>query len=103
MEVSVGATVFVPVLGGGQVTRVLPGGAGFMVKVGQTEKQFDMDGRIGGSGPRRVYWADPVVVEPSKCSRLWLSWSRLAKQLWDEMDALHRSGLLPETEPEQEP
>jgi hypothetical protein len=97
MGVKAGDSVFVTGIGWGQVSRVMDGG--FMVKIGGSEKLFGSDGKIGGRGLRRVYWADPAVVEPPRNLRLWRSYAQVAAALWESLESLHKDGLLPD-EPE---
>jgi hypothetical protein len=96
-----GDTVFVTGLGHGQVSRVLPGGAGFQVRIGSTERQFSMDGKIGGVGDRKVFWHDPMIVEPCRDGRLWQAYSKMSRLIFDEILRLAGLGLVADPEDQE--
>jgi hypothetical protein len=88
MDVKAGDVVFIKGLGSGQVVRLLPGGAGFTVRVGCTERTFDMDGSLGGGADRKVFWHDPFLVEPCRDSETWEAFKRVVTTLYDEFPRL---------------
>ena len=98
MEPKANDQIYVTGLGWGHVTRALPNGAGFFVKIGQTEKRFDSEGKIGGAGQRRAYWQDPVVAVPTSDARLWRAYLSVAQPLWERLRELRELGLLPDSE-----
>jgi hypothetical protein len=85
MGAKAGDAVFVLGQGSGKVTKELPGG-GFAAAVAGRGEQFYTDaGCVGASRDRRVYWHDPIILDPPKDAALWESWKRVALALYDEM------------------
>ncbi|MDR1308291.1 MAG: hypothetical protein LBL95_00030 [Deltaproteobacteria bacterium] len=101
MDVIKGDNVFVAGSGHGQVTRVLPGGAGFQVRIGGIDRHFSMDGRIGGSGDQKVFYHDPMVVEPCRDGHLWQTYTRMSRLLFDEILRLAGLGLVADPEDQE--
>jgi hypothetical protein len=98
MNVKRNDNVFVLGVGWGQVTRVLPAGAGFFVKVGSTERQYALDGTVGGAGPRKVYYQDPVFIEPCQNKAVWQAYVALATRLYTDLTNLVEQGIISQNE-----
>ncbi|MDR1079453.1 MAG: hypothetical protein LBQ79_00440 [Deltaproteobacteria bacterium] len=82
--------------GSGKVSMVLPDGS-FDVNIeGYGDIHFNPDGTIGNMALRRVYYDDPVVVEPIKNERLWRTYVKMAKVLFAELAALDAVGEIPD-------
>lgn len=102
MNVSPKQLVHVLALGAGQVTKVFPDGS-FDVKIGgYGEPHFTPDGCLGQSDVRRVYYQDPIVIEPPDNPRLWAAFKRLAAVVYAELDRLDREGGISDSILEQD-
>lgn len=88
--------VYVLGLGWAQVTRVLPDEAGFFVRIGSIERQFTLDGRVGGTGLQKVFWQDPIVAVPCQQQHLWLAYTHLSHLLYEELITMANAGFIPE-------
>ncbi|MDR1314788.1 MAG: hypothetical protein LBQ12_14145 [Deltaproteobacteria bacterium] len=96
MNFDKGDKAFVLGKGYGKVSTVLPDGS-FEVKIeNYGYMHFTRDGAAGGSGLKRVFYDDPVIVEPVRNEYLWAAYKRLAKALFDELTGLAAVGQLPE-------
>jgi len=88
LNVSVGDMVFVMDMGPATVTRVNVDG-GFEVKVpGRGSFFFQKEGTSGSSTRQRVFYHDPVFIQPPSDLTLWTAFKRVATQLYEEMAAL---------------
>lgn len=88
--VNIGEPVYVLGMGPGIVQSVDRTG-GFSVKIKGGEVQsFSRGGYVGKR--RRVYWHNPLVMDPPKDKRLWAAYTRLATSVWNELVALHNAG-----------
>ena len=84
--------VFVLGQGAGLVTRVGPDGS-FVVSVpGRGETHYTANGTIGASQTRRIYYHDPVIVDPCQDPDLWETFTRLARSLFKELEGLKAKG-----------
>jgi hypothetical protein len=76
--------VFVVGFGYGIVKNVLEDKS-FQVLLGATVRQFTPDGRLGGTGAQRVYYHDPMIVNPPKSVHLWNTYKALSIKLFEEL------------------
>jgi hypothetical protein len=88
LEVKLNDQLWVQGLGYATVSRLQDNG-GFYLKIGQSEKLFTADGRIGHTGEQKVFYADPMIVVPPKSVDFWAAYKRVAKALYDEMAMLY--------------
>lgn len=72
-------TVFVLGVGAGTVTAISADG-GFTVKTGQGESHFRDGGYLGNQ--RRVYWSDPILLDPPKDHFLWTAFVEVVKVIY---------------------
>ena len=98
-------SVFVMGQGYGRVAKILPDGSFVVAVPGRGEQHFSAAGTLGSSLVRKLYYQDPIIVEPPKNKAVWLAYKRLAEALYKEVAALSGSGdlALPEEEEEEEP
>lgn len=68
--------VWVTGAGYGRVTHVMSDG-GFVVKIGPDRMQFTAGGYLGRT--RRVFFHDPIIVEPHPDGDLWRAFMDLVK------------------------
>jgi hypothetical protein len=97
MDVRLSDSVYVLGFGPGTVVRVLPGAGGFVVNVpGRGDKHFTVDGCVGVGTDRRVYFQNPIVVEPPRNKKLWDAYVDLSRRLFELIGRLDKSGDLPD-------
>jgi hypothetical protein len=96
MNVLVGDSVYVFGFGPGTVARILPDNGGFVVSIpGRGEKHFTVDGCIGVGTDRRVFFQNPIFIDPPKNQKIWNTYVTLATQLFTLISQLDSSGDLP--------
>jgi hypothetical protein len=96
LNVHITDRVYVMGQGYGSVTKVLPEG-GFVVNVpGRGEAHYTAEGTVGAGGDVRIFFEDPVIVIPSKNTRLWQAFKKTAAALYGELVKLDNEGELPD-------
>ena len=94
MGVVKGDQVYVLGQGAGVVRRVAPDGSFDVTVAGRGETHYTADGCLGLSQMKKVFWADPLIVEPDRNQLFWEAYVRLAKALHDEMLTLQIQGVI---------
>jgi hypothetical protein len=81
-------------MGSGVATVVkLVKGGGFIIKLNTSdERHFTAAGTVGSGTERRLYYHDPIVVEPPKSGALWKTYKTLTQALYAELIKLVNSG-----------
>jgi hypothetical protein len=93
-----GDLVYVLGHGTGSVSRVLGDGS-FDVTIGDYGTlHFSSDGTMGQSNIQRVYYQNPIIIEPIKNENLWRIYERITKILFEELLLLDASNGLPSNE-----
>lgn len=87
--VNIGDSVYVLGVGGGTVTSVNADG-GFTVRTGNGEAYYRNGGYIGNQ--KRVFWADPYIVLPTKDRRFWRAYVQMASSLYSQAREFYRYG-----------
>lgn len=88
-----GDSVWVQGTGAGMVARVDDKG-GFWVKLSGGETYFRSGGYAGTT--RRVYWHDPILVNPPKNLKLWAAYRTMTQELFKQLDTLIKEGQVPD-------
>lgn len=87
-EPSVGATVYDIQKGTGKIIQVEPD-LSFVVDFGGgSNLRFSSGGYVGNS--RRVYWNNPVVVEPSANDETWATFVTISKAIYQLLQTIRR-------------
>ena len=81
--VNVGDTVYILGIGTGKVVGTDESG-GFSVQAGARGTLYYRDGGMVGNA-RRVYWPDPVFIDPPKDLNLWTAFMDSAKGLYSSI------------------
>lgn len=91
-EVNIGDNVYVSGIGTGTVISVNPDG-GFSVRTGSGITYYRDGGFIGNI--RKVYWADPIIINPPKDAQLWNTYKELAVNNYVMLSSLFATGRIP--------
>lgn len=79
----VGRQVYDIVLGYGKIISVEPDNA-FVVGFGATKQlRYSSGGFVGST--RRVYWENPIVVEPNADDKKWQAFVRVARIIYNTL------------------
>lgn len=79
----VGRQVYDIVLGYGKIISVEPDNA-FVVGFGTSKQlRYSSGGYVGNT--RRVYWENPIVVEPSANDKKWQAFVRIARIIYETL------------------
>lgn len=87
LEPHVGDDLYDIQLGYGKLTTLEPSGGFVLTFSGGRTLRYSRGGYVGTS--RRVYWANPVIIEPSRDRAYWAEFTKLVR----EMDSMLRSGM----------
>ena len=97
MDVTINDPVFVLGYGRGRVTSISPDNGGFMVSVpGHSPMHFNVNGCLGMSARRLVYWHDPLLVEPPRDKALWDGYKAMTAQLFAMLVGWREGGWSPD-------
>jgi hypothetical protein len=95
-------SVYVLGVGLGKVVRVLPDNGGYVVKVpGKGSQHYTVDGTVGSSTIKRLYYHDPIMVEPPKDERFWNLFKKLSLSIYERLVRLYMGGEVPESSEEE--
>lgn len=89
-NVNVGDTVYIIGVGRGTVSSIADDGS-FSVKVGRGVQHFSDGGMVGNT--RRVYWHDPVIMNPPKDINLWNTTKNAAAYMKDLIASLYNANV----------
>jgi hypothetical protein len=91
-----GDLVYVLGHGIGNVSKVSPEDGSFDVTIGDYGTlHFSSDGTMGASTIQRVYYQNPILVEPIKNENLWRVYTRMSQLLFNELLLLDVAGGIP--------
>jgi hypothetical protein len=89
--------VFVLGHGEGEVVRVLDSDGGYVVSVpGRGEQRFSVYGTIGGATDRRLFYHNPILVDPPKDKRFWGAYRALTYALYNALVSMRENGRMPD-------
>jgi hypothetical protein len=94
LKFRVGDKAYILGKGYGQVSVILPDGSFDVMLEGYGAMHFNPDGSMGQSPLKRVYYENPVVIEPVKNQRLWRAFVHMSKVVFAELAKLDSVGGL---------
>ena len=102
LELTLTDSVFVLGQGSGRVVKVLPDNGGYVVAVpGRGEMHYSVSGTAGAGRDRRLYYHDPVLVDPPKDRGLWRAYSDMSLAVYGKLYKLFLGGEVPDDGPDE--
>jgi hypothetical protein len=85
----------------GEVVSVLPDNGGYVVEVpSRGQQHYTLEGKVGSSSDRRLFYHNPVLVDPPKNPKVWNLFRALSLQLYSKLSDMYLNGELPDEGPD---